>query len=91
MKKELTNVMEEIVCHMIDNSIESLGCCTCNKCKMDIAAYVLNHTKAKYVVSEKGELFSRVSNLDQESNLKILMEIARAADIVSKNPRHEAE
>lgn len=90
MKKELINVMEKKVCDMIDDSIGSLGCCTCDKCRLDIAAYVLNHVEARYVVSERGELYSKISNLDANANMKILMEIARAAAIIAKNPRHEA-
>ncbi|MEG1847151.1 MAG: late competence development ComFB family protein [Lachnospiraceae bacterium] len=87
--ERLVNVMEEKVCHMIDDTIGSLGCCTCEKCKKDIAAYVLNRTTPKYVVSEKGELFSKVSNLDSNSNMRLLMEITRAADVIAKNPHHD--
>ncbi len=85
------NVMEDIVYQKMESIIDSLGCCTCDKCKADIAAYVLNHVTPRYVASEKGELFSKVQELNQNSNTDILMKIVSASEIIKERPRHEKE
>lgn len=82
------NIMEEIVYEKMDNIIDSLGCCTCEKCRADIAAYVLNHVTPRYVASEKGELFSKVQELNQNNNTDIVMKIVSAAEIIKESPRH---
>lgn len=91
MRRRLFNIMEKAVIDMIDDSIASLGCCTCEHCKLDMTAYVLNHVQPKYVVTEQGELFSKVSNLYPEVTVNLLTEITKAAEIVSKNPHHEEQ
>lgn len=83
------NIMEDIVFEKMETIIDSLGCCTCDKCRADIAAYVLNHITPRYVASEKGELFSKVQELNQNSNTDILMKIVSAAEIIKESPRHE--
>ena len=82
------NIMEDIVYEKMDEVIHSLGCCTCEKCRADIAAYVLNHVSPRYVASEKGELFSKVQEINQNNNTDIVMKIASAAEIIKNSPRH---
>ena len=50
--QDVRNIMEDIVYDKLESIIDSLGCCTCDKCKADIAAYVLNHITPRYVASE---------------------------------------
>ena len=35
----------------------------CHICRMDIAAYALNHLPSKYVVTRKGEVYSKLAEL----------------------------
>ena len=37
----LKNVMEELVFEKLDDLMEKLGCCTCDNCRMDSAAFAL--------------------------------------------------
>ena len=87
--QDVRNIMEDIVYEKLDSIIDSLGCCTCDKCKADIAAYVLNHVTPRYVASEKGELFSKVQELNQNSNTEILRKIVSASEIIKERPRHD--
>lgn len=87
--QDVRNIMEDIVFEKMETIIDSLGCCTCDKCRADIAAYVLNHITPRYVASEKGELFSKVQELNQNNNTDILMKIVSAAEIIKESPRHE--
>lgn len=89
MSMKLRNIMEDMVLEKIDSIINSLGCCTCEKCKADIAAYVLNRVKPKYVVTDKGALFSKTSELNRASDTDLLMKIVEASEQVKQNPRHE--
>lgn len=82
------NIMEEIVYEKMDKVVNSLECCTCEKCRADIAAYVLNHVAPRYVASEKGELFSKVQEMTQNNETEIVMKIVSAAEIIKGSPRH---
>ena len=42
MEYKLVNIMEDKVLTTVNKAAGQLGCCTCNKCKVDLAAYVLN-------------------------------------------------
>ena len=82
------NIMEDIVYEKLESIIDSLGCCTCEKCQADIAAYVLNHMTPRYVASEKGELFSKVQELNQNSSTEVLRKIVSAAELIKEKPHH---
>ena len=41
--KRYENMMEAIVEEGLDMMGDSLGCCMCEQCRSDIAAYALNH------------------------------------------------
>lgn len=82
------NYMEEIVLENLDKVIESCGGCQCEICRMDIMAVALNLLPTKYIATEKGQLYSKVSMLQQQFEVDVVSAIARAVDIVKKNPRH---
>lgn len=88
MKKKLVNVMERLVINKIDEMADSLECCTCEYCKADIAAIVLNQLPSKYVVTEKGALFSKLEQYNQTDIVGLCTKIALAAEIVKEHPRH---
>ncbi|MDE6314691.1 MAG: late competence development ComFB family protein [Lachnospiraceae bacterium] len=88
-QQDVRNIMEDIVAQKLDSVIDSLGCCTCEKCRADIMAYVLNHVTPRYVASEKGELFSKVQELNQNNNTDIVMKIVSAAEIIKERPKHD--
>lgn len=62
--------------------------CTCPRCKLDVVALTLNQTEPKYVVTKKGELYSRAEMLTSQSDTDITKEITKALEYVAKNPRH---
>jgi len=85
----IKNYMEEVVYELFDDILKDLNVCTCDKCKMDIAAIALNQLPAKYIVTEKGELYSRISTLKQQFEVDVISAITRAAVLVKRSPRHE--
>ncbi|NSW90966.1 MAG: late competence development ComFB family protein [Firmicutes bacterium] len=81
--------MEELVFSMLKNVIDDIDVCSCDKCMLDIAALALNELPPKYVVTEKGELYSKVNILRQQFEVDILTAITKAAEKVKEHPRHE--
>lgn len=70
---ELHNVLEEQVINRVktlyddiikNENIDWLSC-TCNQCRLDTAAYVLNRLSPKYVVSERGIAHALSQKTDQ--------------------------
>lgn len=88
MEVMLKNVMEDLVKEEFNHIAKELGCCTCERCKSDILAYALNQLPPKYVVSEKGVLFSKMAQFDTGFKMEVVKHLAEGARKVNANPRH---
>ena len=87
---KLHNLMEDEVIRIINEILKDRDdICTCDKCKLDIAAIALNNLKPKYVVTEKGSLFAKVDILDYQFDVDLIKEVTKAAKIVGNEPQHE--
>lgn len=80
--------MEEVVFSLIDQVIENMDVCKCERCTMDVAAIALNHLPPKYVNTDQGELYSKVNAFKSQFEVDVISEITRAAMIVGKKPQH---
>lgn len=89
MSVVLKNIMEEIVIRKVDELIGGLGCCKCEQCRLDMASYVLNRVKPKYVVSLEGELLSKLDSLSVDYEVDIVANIVKAAQVINNNPHHK--
>lgn len=85
----LRNVMEDYVILTLDHMLDSLDCCKCEKCRLDIASYALNRLPSKYVATTQGELMTKLCSMDTQFEASVMLEIAKAAQVVTKHPRHE--
>jgi competence protein ComFB len=85
----LKNHMEEVVFNQMKVVLQDIKMCQCEKCKMDVAAIALNDLPPKYVVTEKGVLFSKIDALQQQFEIDVTAAIIRAALLVRKSPWHE--
>ena len=86
---QLKNYMEEVVFNLIYEVLDDINMCKCEKCVYDIAALALNDLPPKYIVTEKGELYSKVNTLKQQFEVDVIAAITKAAVIVKRKPRHE--
>lgn len=86
---KLKNYMEELVIKKTDELLKLMNICKCEKCRLDIIAIALNSLPSKYVVTDKGELFTKVREMEQQFEVDVEAEIIKAAVFVSKNPRHD--
>lgn len=85
---QIKNYMEEIVFNQIKDILTDINMCSCEKCILDIAAIALNDLKPKYIVTEKGELYSKIYTLAQQFEVDVVAAITKAAVLVKRRPRH---
>jgi len=86
---ELKNCMEEVVQDKMDIVLEQYpSCCRCEQCRSDIAALALNQLPPRYVSTRKGDVFVRVNEMSTACEVTVIQAIAKAIEIVSKNPHH---
>jgi competence protein ComFB len=87
----MKNYMEDIVEDNLDMVIKKSGGCSCSKCRMDIEAIALNNLPTKYIVTNKGQLYAKISALQQQFEVDVVSAIASAIVQVRKSPRHTQE
>ncbi|MGB3991023.1 MAG: late competence development ComFB family protein [Acetivibrionales bacterium] len=85
---QIKNYMEEIVFGQMKEVLADINMCTCEKCLLDIAAIALNDLPPKYVVTKKGELYSKINTLGQQFEVDVVSAITKAAVLVKRRPRH---
>lgn len=83
------NVMEMLVVQKLDEMWDTIDCCKCEKCKMDIIACTLNQLTPKYVVTKEGELYARLCELNNEHEIEILIALTKAIKTVKDKPKHD--
>ena len=88
MALDIRNYMEDCVDGMIVPILKAVSSCTCDECLLDIKAIALNSLPPKYVVTKKGQLYTKLSALQQQFDVDIIAAVTKAAIIVSRNPRH---
>lgn len=87
---QLVNFMEEAVKRVLEDLLKEdthQSYQFDEKIKLDIMAFTLNHLPPRYVVSEKGHLYTRVDELRQQFKTDIIVELTRAINQVKANPR----
>jgi len=82
--------METSVEHHLPNLLKAFpDICACEHCKMDIKALALNNLKPHYVVTRKGEIYSKIGEMNLQYETDILKALIDAINLVSKSPRHQ--
>ncbi len=87
----IKNYMEDCIQDMLITVLADLNACTCEKCQYDVTAIALNSLPPKYVVTKKGQLYTKLEALHQQFDVDIIAAITKASAIVEKNPRHEED
>lgn len=86
---ELQNYTEIMIDHLLGPVLKNYDdMCKCNKCILDIKAIALNNLPPRYVVTEKGELYKKVEELDTQIQVDVIRAITKAIEQVRKNKRH---
>jgi Late competence development protein ComFB. len=86
---ELINYMETLVWQYLPDVFAGHpGTCDCERCRYDVAALALNFLPPRYVVTEKGQVLTKVKSLDQQFNVDIIAALTNAIILVGARPHH---
>ncbi|MBU1086424.1 MAG: late competence development ComFB family protein [Candidatus Omnitrophica bacterium] len=85
---ELKNYMEIVVEDAVDKELARLNedWTKSHKCKLDIMAMILNRLPARYIVTDKGRIMTKITETEVQFQADILRELVRAVKQVKKNP-----
>lgn len=80
------NLTEKIIIDKLDMVMESMNCCKCDRCKMDVMALTLNNMDPYYIVRASNS--PDYTKLEKEISDKATSAVLKSALKVRKNPRH---
>lgn len=86
----LRNYMEDAVDHVLPNLMKVFPkICFCEKCMMDIKALALNNLKPHYIVSDKGQLYTKVQEMSIQFEADVMKALIDAIAVVGAKPKHD--
>lgn len=86
---EVRNHMEYVVNKMLPQVLKMQSdVCTCPQCISDIKAIALNTLPPKYIVTEKGEVFTKANELTVQFEADVTRALVEAIEVVKGHPRH---
>lgn len=85
---ELKNYMEIVVEDAVVKELSGINeeWAKSHKCKLDIMAFVLNRLPAKYIVTDKGRIMTKITETEVQFQADILREVVKAIRVIKKNP-----
>lgn len=89
MIMELKNYMEFVVEEAVDEEFARINeeWTKNTKAKLDVMALILNRLPARYVVTDKGRIMTKIKETEVQFQADILRELVKAIRIVRDNPR----
>jgi len=88
----LKNYMEDCVWELLDQVLDrDPEACRCAACRYDTVALALNQLPPRYVVREKGAVYSKIAMLEAQHRADIYRALTQALMVVKKAPRHDVE
>jgi competence protein ComFB len=86
---KIQNYMEEIVQDELELLLsERTDVCKCQKCKYDMMVVALNRLPPKYVLTDKGRMYTKLKEQEIQFKADVIKELTKAIEMVSKNPQH---
>lgn len=86
---DIHNYMEDLVRAALDTVLSQReDICTCEKCTADMIAMALNKLPSKYVVTEKGRVYTKLAELELQLRTDVVKEVAKAIEFVKSKPQH---
>lgn len=87
---KLKNYTEELISNMMSSILDNYNdICKCDKCILDMKALALNSLQPRYIVTQEGEIFSKIELvLNNQEVINITTALTEAIEKVSKNPKH---
>lgn len=86
----IKNYMEDVVLKNIDEQLSKRpDVCRCDRCRLDMYAFSLNHLPAIYVVTEKGAIYTKLKEMEFQFAADVTREVFKAIEFVRSHKRHE--
>ncbi|MHB1256689.1 MAG: late competence development ComFB family protein [Dethiobacteraceae bacterium] len=87
---ELRNLTEKLVWQRLDEVLKEQEAeyCACEQCRLDIAALSLNQLPPRYVVTQRGETFSKADILEIQRYVDVVAAVTKAVNMVKRKPHH---
>ncbi|HRZ14289.1 MAG TPA: late competence development ComFB family protein [Candidatus Omnitrophota bacterium] len=84
------NYMEEVVADELEILLRDKRetFCDCQKCKFDIMVWALNRLPPQYVITDRGRLFTKLSEQETQFKADVVKVLTKAIVHVCKNPNH---
>jgi competence protein ComFB len=81
----VTEVFDEVLNELRKQNPEI---CSCERCREDVMAVALNRLPPKYIASDKGEIFTKVSFSRVGGKAEVIAALLHGFELVGKHPRH---
>lgn len=83
------NYMEDMVKEQLEDLLSKReDVCKCQKCKFDMMVWALNRLPPKYVITEKGRIYTKLAEQVTQFKADVVKELTKAIIKVSKNIQH---
>lgn len=90
MSFKLENYMEVAVDHILPQLLKAFpDVCRCEHCLLDVKALALNQLTPHYIVSAKGEMYSKLDEMRVQFEADVMKALVEAILKVRTSPRHE--
>ncbi|HNQ50891.1 MAG: late competence development ComFB family protein [Candidatus Omnitrophica bacterium] len=86
---KIQNYMEDVVQDELELLLsERDDICKCQKCKYDIMVMALNRLPPQYVITNRGRLYTKLTEQETQFKADVVKELTKAILKVSRNPQH---
>ena len=82
----IQNYTEEMVRAYVEQNLPNEDICDCNRCKLDVIAYMLNNLPPSYGITHRGYLFDKLKNVDFQQRVTISDCFYKAVIAVKERP-----
>ena len=86
----LCNMMEDTVERKLKELLPLMSqYCSCEECRLDMAAFALNRLPAKYVHSDKGAILHKFDTSSTQADAEITAVVMNAIQVIGDRPSHD--
>lgn len=85
MKNLVEDAVRELHAELL---VRHPGFCACQRCKDDVLALVMNHTRPRYATSSRGFALASLDVRGEQTRAELLARVLEAMRVVAQSPRH---
>lgn len=84
--RNYTEVLVEVALRKIWDDTDNI--CKCTRCYYDTMALSLNQLPSKYVVTQSGEVYTKINNFINQTQVDVMSAVTKASMKVNENYSH---